>query len=106
MLDGFVLELHNVPVMTQEREDVWVARMPHFALTAYGATEAEAAEKSKEGLRFLLKGYETEASLRRYLDWSGVAYRLIPKHIPERGSSVERWVERLEPVMSFELANV
>ena len=105
MLEGFVLELHNVTVMTQEREDVWVVRMPHFALTAYGATEDEAEAKSREGLRFLLKEYRTEEELRRYLDWSGVAYRLIPKDIPERGSK-EEWVERLEPVMSFELAHV
>ena len=105
MLEGFVLELHNVPVMTQEREDVWVVRMPRFALTAYGATEHEAEAKSKEGLRFLLKEYRTEEELRRYLDWSGVAYRLIPKHISEHDST-EHWVERLEPVMSFELSNV
>ena len=79
--------------------------MPQFALTAYGATEDEAEAKSKEGLRFLLKQYQTEEELRRYLDWSGVAYRLVPRHIPERGSA-EHWVERLEPVMSFELAHV
>ena len=91
--------------MTQERGDVWVVRMPHFALTAYGATEDEAVAKSREGLRFLLNEYQTEEALRRYLDWSGVAYRLIPKHVPEHGS-VEHWVERLEPVMSFELAHV
>ena len=105
MLEDFVLELHNVPVMTQEREDVWVVRMPHFALTAYGATKDEAEAKSKEGLRFLLKEYRTEDELRRYLDWSGVAYRLIPRHVPERDPA-EHWVERLEPVISFELAYV
>ncbi len=105
MLDDFVLELHNVPVMIQEREDVWVVRMPNFALTAYGATEGEAEAKSKEGLRFLLQEYETEEELRRYLDWSGVAYRLVPRRSPAHGFG-SHWVERREPVMSFELTHV
>ena len=105
MLEGFVLELHNVTVMVQEREDVWVVRMPNFALTVYGSTEDEAEAKSKEGLSFLLKGYETEQALRQYLDWSGVAYRLVRKHQPEHDFT-DRWVARQEPVMAFELTHV
>ena len=104
-MEDFVLEIHNVTVMIQEREDGWVVRMPDFALTAYGATREEAEAKSQEGLRFLFKGYETEEDLRQYLNWSEVAYRLVPRHRPEHGFA-RSWVERREPVMSFELANV
>lgn len=85
MLDDLVLELHNVPVMGLQREDVWVVRMPNFALIAYGATEDEAEAKIREGLRSLLQEYETEEELRRYLDRSEVAYRLVPRHSPASG---------------------
>ena len=54
MLDNFVLELHNVKMMIQERDDNCVGRMPDFALTAYGTTKDEAEAKIHEGLRFLL----------------------------------------------------
>ena len=105
MLEDFVLELHNVTMMLQEREDGWVVRMPDFALTAYGPTRQAAEAKSREGLRFLLKEHETEEDLRQYLNWSGVAYRLVPRHRQDPGFA-RSWVERRESVMSFELANV
>ena len=105
MLDDLVLELRDVPVMVQERGDVWVVRMPNFALTAYGATRDEAEAKSREGLRFLLQEYETEEDLCRYLDWSGVAYQLVARRRPVH-SVGGNWVERLEPVMTVELAHV
>ena len=102
MLDDFVLELHNVRVMIQERDDNCVVRMPDFALTAYGATMDEAEAKIREGLRFLLKDYATEDDLRQYLNWSGVAYRLIPRERSELEPTRD-WVEKREPVMSFQL---
>lgn len=105
MLDDLVLELRDVPVMVQERGNVWVVRMPNFALTAYGATRAAAEAKSKEGLQFLLQEYQTEEDLRRYLDWSGVAYQLVARASPAYSVGGD-WVERLEPVMTVELAHV
>ncbi len=102
MLDNLVLELHNVKVMIQERADSCVVRMPDFALTAYGATTDEAEAKIHEGLQFLLKDYTTEEALRRYLNWSGVAYRLVPRDRSEL-EPARHWVEKREPVMSFQL---
>ena len=82
-----------------------MVRMPNFALTSYGATEDEAEAKCRDGLRFLLREYETEEDLRRYLDWSGIAYRLVPRHSPPPGLA-GHWVERREAVMAVELADV
>ena len=104
MLEDVVLELHNVTVMSQERADGWVVKMPEFALTAYGATEHEAESKVQEGLDFLLKSYATEEGLREYLDWSGVVYRLVPRRQPKVQLG-KYWFRKQAPVMSIELAH-
>lgn len=65
----------EVEIQVEERsEDLYAATIMPFHVTGYSDTFDGAIDRAKEGLHHLLKAYETDGNLTKFLDESHIEY--------------------------------
>lgn len=67
----------EVEIQVEERsEDLYAATIMPFHVTGYSDTFDGAIDRAKDGLHHLLKAYETDGNLTKFLDESNVQYAM------------------------------